>query len=158
MMVIESMDADTETRRLSPLALVGGDTGTVNYTDLMNGPMDHGTSTCISVYVIMSLCTYCYVPLMQHYTIGWCTYYTCLKRLSTFFSLVAVGNTDYHIWMTGSLPGHLRIHLLNAAPNDVTRLHIWYKNPQRKDIYRVSINKFDSYRRIVILMIGWYLH
>ena len=42
MMVIESMDADTETRRLSPLALVGGDTRTLNYTDLMNGPMDHG--------------------------------------------------------------------------------------------------------------------
>ena len=57
MMVIESMDADTETRRLSPLALVGGDTGVVNYTDLMNGPMDHGT------YVIMSLCTCHYVPL-----------------------------------------------------------------------------------------------
>lgn len=46
MMVIESMDADTETRRLSPLALVGGDTGAVNYTDLMNGPMDHGMLLC----------------------------------------------------------------------------------------------------------------
>ena len=55
MMVIESMDADTETRRLSPLALVGGDTGTVNYTDLMNGPMDHGMSSCPSMYVIMFL-------------------------------------------------------------------------------------------------------
>ena len=54
MMVIESMDADTETRRLSPLALVGGDTGVVNYTDLMNGPMDHGMLTCPSVYVIVS--------------------------------------------------------------------------------------------------------
>ena len=49
MMVIESMDADTETRRLSPLTLVGGDTGAINYTDLMNGPMDHGMSSCISV-------------------------------------------------------------------------------------------------------------
>lgn len=28
MLVIESLDADTETRRLSPLALVGGDVGT----------------------------------------------------------------------------------------------------------------------------------
>ena len=42
MMVIESMDADSETRRISPLAVVGGDTGPANYTDLMNGPMDHG--------------------------------------------------------------------------------------------------------------------
>lgn len=42
MLVIESMDADTETRRLSPLALDGGDTGHGSYTDLLNGPMDHG--------------------------------------------------------------------------------------------------------------------
>lgn len=42
MLVIESMDADTETRRLSPLALDGGDTGHGLYTDLLNGPMDHG--------------------------------------------------------------------------------------------------------------------
>lgn len=42
MLVIESMDADSETRRLSPLALDGGDTGHGSYTDLLNGPMDHG--------------------------------------------------------------------------------------------------------------------
>ena len=45
MFVIESMDGDTEVRRLSPLALTGGlnDTLTViSYTDLLNGPMDHG--------------------------------------------------------------------------------------------------------------------
>ena len=42
MLVIESLDADTETRRLSPLALEGGDTGGGEYTDLINGPMDHG--------------------------------------------------------------------------------------------------------------------
>ena len=43
MLVIESMDDDTETRRLSPLALTGGDTGNGEYTDLINGPMDHGS-------------------------------------------------------------------------------------------------------------------
>lgn len=42
MLVIESMDPDTETRRLSPIALEGGDTGHGGYTDLINGPMDHG--------------------------------------------------------------------------------------------------------------------
>lgn len=42
MFIIESMDDDTETRRLSPLALSGGDTGNGGYTDLINGPMDHG--------------------------------------------------------------------------------------------------------------------
>ena len=35
--VIESLDADTETRRLSPIALASG-----GYIDLVNGPQDHG--------------------------------------------------------------------------------------------------------------------
>lgn len=42
MFVIESLDGDSETRRLSPLALDGGNTGAGDYTDLINGPMDHG--------------------------------------------------------------------------------------------------------------------
>nr|XP_058131903.1 fibrocystin-L isoform X2 [Dasypus novemcinctus] len=37
MMVIESLDSDTETRRLSPVAVVSG-----GYVDLINGPQDHG--------------------------------------------------------------------------------------------------------------------
>ena len=37
MLVLESMDADTETRRLSPVALLSE-----GYVDLLNGPQDHG--------------------------------------------------------------------------------------------------------------------
>ncbi|KAK7898488.1 hypothetical protein WMY93_019341 [Mugilogobius chulae] len=37
MLAIESLDADTETRRLSPVALLGD-----GYVDLINGPQDHG--------------------------------------------------------------------------------------------------------------------
>ena len=37
MLSLESMDDDTETRRLSPIALVGD-----GYLDLINGPQDHG--------------------------------------------------------------------------------------------------------------------
>lgn len=37
MFVLESLDADTETRRLSPLALASQ-----GYIDLINGPQDHG--------------------------------------------------------------------------------------------------------------------
>ncbi|XP_043923025.1 fibrocystin-L-like [Protopterus annectens] len=37
MLVIESLDSDTETRRLSPVALLAG-----RYIDLLNGPQDHG--------------------------------------------------------------------------------------------------------------------
>jgi hypothetical protein len=38
MLIIESMDSDTETRRLSPVAIMS-DNG---YIDLINGPEDHG--------------------------------------------------------------------------------------------------------------------
>lgn len=58
MLIIENMDADTETRRLSPVAILGD-----KYIDLINGPQDH----------------------------GWCSGYTCRKRVSTFMSLVATG-------------------------------------------------------------------
>ncbi|KAL3885610.1 hypothetical protein ACJMK2_025660 [Sinanodonta woodiana] len=60
-LTIESMDADTETRRLSPVAIVAhyGD----GYLDLINGPQDH----------------------------GWCDGYACRKRLSTFQAVVAAG-------------------------------------------------------------------
>ena len=37
MMVMESLDADTEVRRLSPIGLAAG-----GYVDLINGPQDHG--------------------------------------------------------------------------------------------------------------------
>ena len=59
MLVIESMDSDTEKRRLSPVAVLGD-----GYLDLINGPQDH----------------------------GWCSGYTCRKRLSTFPAIVATGN------------------------------------------------------------------
>ena len=45
MLVIESMDGDSETRRLSPVALVGGHQW--QYTDLLNGPMDHGMAVFV---------------------------------------------------------------------------------------------------------------
>nr|XP_055075552.1 fibrocystin-L-like [Misgurnus anguillicaudatus] len=40
MLVIESLDADTETRRLSPVAILGD-----KYVDLLNGPQDHSWCT-----------------------------------------------------------------------------------------------------------------
>ena len=67
MFIIESLDADTMVRRLSPVALSAD-----GYTDLLNGPMDH----------------------------GWCHGYTCQERLSTFFSVVATG-FNYTLYFTG---------------------------------------------------------
>ncbi len=57
MFVIESLDEDSETRRLSPLALNGGDTGAGHYTDLTNGPMDHGELITVKL-VNYKLCVY----------------------------------------------------------------------------------------------------
>lgn len=67
MLVIESLDADTELRRLSPVALSAN-----GYTDLLNGPMDHGC----------------------------CFGYSCMERLSTFYSIVAAHN-NYTLYFTG---------------------------------------------------------
>lgn len=63
MLIIESMDSDTETRRLSPVAILGHDEDDDGVLDLINGPQDH----------------------------GWCSGYTCRKRLSTFQAIVATG-------------------------------------------------------------------
>ena len=52
MLIVESMDADSETRRISPIALHGGDLGTGPYTDLLNGPMDHGAFIYIVPFVL----------------------------------------------------------------------------------------------------------
>ena len=87
--------------------------------------------------------------------IGWCTYYTCLKRLSTFFTIVATG-TDYYIWMTGSLPGHLRLHLLASEATDAIMLHIWYKDTKRKDVYRVG--DFPLISIIIYRVLEWYIY
>ena len=52
MLVIESMDSDSEVRRVSPIALHGGNTGNGTYMDLMNGPMDHGAVVSVSLIIL----------------------------------------------------------------------------------------------------------
>ncbi|CAH1788932.1 unnamed protein product [Owenia fusiformis] len=101
MMVIESLDRDTELRRLSPVAIIGD-----RHIDLINGPEDH----------------------------GWCFGYTCQKRISTFYSIVASGK-HFDVYFTGTSPQNLRLHLLNAYDNEAVRLSIYYKVPYRLDVY-----------------------
>ena len=64
MLAIENMDEDTELRRLSPVAVRQTVYGD-SYLDLINGPPDH----------------------------GWCSGYSCKRRLSVFFALVIPGKT-----------------------------------------------------------------
>ncbi|KAM3595703.1 uncharacterized protein V6R79_001361 [Siganus canaliculatus] len=101
MLVIESLDADTETRRLSPVAVLGG-----GFVDLINGPQDH----------------------------GWCSGYTCQKRVSLFHSIVATGRS-FDVFFTSVSPQKLRLMLLNADPSQSIVVSVFYSKPQRLDVY-----------------------
>lgn len=101
MLHIESMDSDTETRRVSPVAVYGD-----GYIDLINGPQDH----------------------------GWCSGYTCQKRLSLFPAIVAL-NKSYEIYFTGTTPQDLRLHLLNTEADEGVLVGIWYASPMRLDVF-----------------------
>ena len=100
-LIVESMDEDTETRRLSPVALAAN-----GYIDLINGPMDH----------------------------GWCFGYTCQERISTFYTVVA-SQLTYELQFTSYAPHKLRLHLLNSEMKDAVVVKIYYKKPERLDVY-----------------------
>ncbi|XP_068431576.1 PKHD1 like 1, tandem duplicate 1 [Clinocottus analis] len=101
MLAIESLDSDTETRRLSPVAVLGG-----GFLDLINGPQDH----------------------------GWCSGYTCQKRLSLFHGIVAVGRS-FDVFFSSVSPQKLRLMMLNAAPSESVVVSVFYSKPQRLDVY-----------------------
>ena len=82
---------------------------------------------------------------------GWCFGYTCLKRLSTFWSIFQTGRT-YDLTFAGTNPGSLRFHMMtptNAAtsitPNDAVAaltgrdhcavMRIFYASPMRLQVY-----------------------
>nr|XP_046273956.1 PKHD1 like 1, tandem duplicate 1 [Scatophagus argus] len=101
MLVIESLDADTETRRLSPVAVLGD-----GFVDLINGPQDH----------------------------GWCSGYTCQKRVSLFHSIVATGHS-FDVFFTSVSPQKLRLMMLHADPSESIVVSVFYSKPQRLDVY-----------------------
>ncbi|KAK5854666.1 hypothetical protein PBY51_004842 [Eleginops maclovinus] len=101
MLVIESMDADSETRRLSPVALLGD-----KFIDLINGPQDH----------------------------GWCSGYTCQKRVSLFHSIIATGHS-FDVFFSSVSPQKLRLMMLQAKPSESVMVSIFYSKPQRLDVY-----------------------
>ncbi|XP_035665204.1 fibrocystin-L-like [Branchiostoma floridae] len=105
MLTIESMDADTETRRLSPIGILSN-----GYIDLVNGPQDH----------------------------GWCSGYTCSKRISTFQIVVAEGE-DYLIHFSGVSPRESRHYLLDAEDDNTVIVGMYFSNPERLDIYADGI-------------------
>ncbi|XP_076045156.1 fibrocystin-L-like [Oratosquilla oratoria] len=129
MMIIESMDSDTEDRRASPIALIG-DPGIDGYVDLVNGPMDR----------------------------GWCFEYTCQKRISTFYSVVAT-ETFYEMAFTGTAPQVFRLYFLHGSTSDAVLLKTCLSKRQRYDVYvdnvfvppkNIDNSKYpDEYRLLV---------
>ncbi|XP_076438726.1 fibrocystin-L-like isoform X2 [Babylonia areolata] len=100
LLTIESMDEDTETRRLSPVAVYSG-----GYVDLLNGPQDH----------------------------GWCSGYTCRKRLSTFPAIVPLDRW-VDMYLSSTAPKHMRFFLQNVSPTDCVGLSIFKAEPYRLDV------------------------
>ena len=77
MLIIESMDPDTETRRLSPIAVHSGP-----YIDLLNGPMDHGW--CFGYTCRQRLSTFpAIVPLGEFVCVN-----TLVENISIFTALL----------------------------------------------------------------------
>ncbi|GFN92112.1 fibrocystin-l [Plakobranchus ocellatus] len=101
LLTIESMDGDTETRRLSPVAVFNPE----GYIDLINGPQDH----------------------------GWCSGYTCRKRLSTFQAIVALDN-PFDIFLSSTNPRQMRYMLMNSNSDDCVRLSIWSLQQNRLEV------------------------
>ncbi|XP_064634221.1 fibrocystin-L-like [Lineus longissimus] len=104
-LVIESMDADTETRRLSPVAIISCNGASDQYVDLLNGPMDH----------------------------GWCSGYTCQKRISTFWAVAPLGKC-IKIFFSSTAPQKLRLRLLDVTATDSMMVSIFYKTRQELEV------------------------
>ncbi|OWF49746.1 Fibrocystin-L [Mizuhopecten yessoensis] len=108
MVIIESMDSDTETRRLSPIAVLG-ETDTdprVGYLDLINGPQDHGR----------------------------CFGNTCRKRISTF-SMVVATNLSYRMFFSSTPPQWLRLSMLLSERFHKFKIAIYYFKANRIDVF-----------------------
>ena len=104
-MILESLDRDSQFRRLSPVALLAN-AGSSGYIDLINGPQDH---TC-------------------------CSGYTCSFRLSTFYTIVGMDN-DYDIVLSSTPPQNMRFHILDNSEERPVRIKIWFPKQQRFDVY-----------------------
>jgi cysteine-rich repeat protein len=63
-----------------------------------------------------------------------CASYTCLKRLMTFWSIVATGKV-YTIHFTGNAPQNMRFHLLNAIPTEQIVLRVYFESSVRMQVF-----------------------
>ncbi|XP_048777455.2 fibrocystin-L-like isoform X3 [Ostrea edulis] len=126
-LTIESMDADTELRRLSPVAILAWNGNGDGFIDLINGPQDH----------------------------GWCAGYTCQKRLSTFQAIAASGR-NYSLYFSSTAPQHLRLMMLNTPSSERIRVGAYNSKPNRLDVfvngeYKLPKNgQLDSNKNLIL--------
>ncbi|XP_070248855.1 fibrocystin-L [Myotis yumanensis] len=119
MMVIESLDSDTETRRLSPVAIVSS-----GYVDLINGPQDHGWCAGYSCQRRLSL-FHSIVALNKSYEV----YFTGTSPQNLRLMLLNVKHDKaVLVGIFFSTPQRLDVYVNNAlvCPKDT----VW--NPQQK--------------------------
>ncbi|KAJ3227695.1 Fibrocystin-L [Clydaea vesicula] len=114
MLVIESLDSDSQSRTISPVGILAEDADQGNFIDLLNGPKN----------------------------MGWCGSDSCLRKMSTFFGVVATNN-NYRIGFTGTVPQSLRFLTLNGSPTDKLKVVIDWPTWQSLTVY-VDGNKVDS--------------
>lgn len=67
--------------------------------------------------VSLKLCFVCLCPGPQDH--GWCSGYTCQRRLSLFHSIVATGHS-FDVYFTSISPQKLRLMMLNSNPSEVS--------------------------------------
>ncbi|XP_033758550.1 fibrocystin-L-like [Pecten maximus] len=106
LVMFESMDSDTETRQLSPVASLSCINNNDCYINLVNGPQDH----------------------------GWCSGYTCRLRLS-LFPLILDKNVFNQVYFTSTSMQHLRIHMPTSDPNEKVGLAVYYSFTNSLDVY-----------------------
>ncbi|XP_066284016.1 fibrocystin-L-like [Branchiostoma lanceolatum] len=105
MLVIESLDPDTQTRHVGPVAILEN-----GYLNLVDGPTKQASGDCDA-----STCA-------------------CTNRISNFYTIVATGH-PVQVFFSASNPQDLRLHLLNTKEARGILLQMYYDRLERLDVY-----------------------
>jgi len=136
MLVVESMDPDTETRSLAPMNVLttgtGGVTGSTATLFREEALGAEGNNASMAGGYLNQINSQ-----MDH---GWCAGYTCLKRLSTFYSIVPVPQ-HLTIYFMSTVPSKMRWHLLHAADSEAVTIANWRASPNK---LRVHVSGDDA--------------
>jgi hypothetical protein len=122
--LLESLDADTETRNLAPVAFLGtGPTGVTHPEDKPEALGRGGNHPTSALQLVNS-----------QMDVTWASGWTGLRRLSSFWAPVA---TPYHytVYFQSTNPQTMRFRLLNAAANEGIVLSMWFSNPQQLAVF-----------------------